>query len=99
MTSEQRIAKLEATVAELSQFIQNLQSANSIPLPVDRALRARLDVENISVSIDAGFDLNQVRKSVDEAGAASYFVAAVPDEIGLIRANDGTDYGILLYNQ
>lgn len=98
MTPEQRIAKLEALVAEQGQFIQQLQSANSIPLPVDRALRERLQIGSIDIEISSGFDLSQIRRTVNEAGMASYFVAQVPDEVGLVTANDGLEYGILLYN-
>lgn len=99
MTLEERIQKLEAEVTRLSQFAKQLQSSATIPLTVDKAFRKRLQVETESVvELQVPTDTSNMTRSVNESGSGTYDVMNVPDEVGIIELQDGTEMSFPLYN-
>lgn len=81
MNPDQRIAKLEAQVAELAATLNKFRSFNTIPIEVDKAFSARLlgDVQPKITDITADFPADPLSQDVNEGGSASYTVAAPPD--------------------
>lgn len=85
---------------EVYDFIQLLKSSSTIPLDVDRAFRKRLNVgeSDFDVELQVPTDTSNMQKTVNEGGAATYNVMNMPDEVGIIELEDGTQMSIPLYN-
>lgn len=81
MNPDQRIAQLEAQVAEMRELLNKFRSFNTIPLEVDKAFSTRLlgDTQPKITDITADFPADPLSQSVSEGGTASYKVAAPPD--------------------
>ena len=83
MNPEQRIAQLEAQVAELTKTVKSLGSFNSIPLNIEKAFKSRLinNLQERVTDITDDFPADPLSVDVDEGGTSSYTVAAPPDYV------------------
>lgn len=92
MTPEQQ-AKLD----ELYVFMQSLMASSTIPLDIERALRARLGLDNIPTAAVSSKGADTEDVTVNEAGASSYPV--MNDPVGFIQITIGsTTYHIPYFN-
>lgn len=69
----------EERIKRIENRLNMLESASTIPFPVEQAFRERFklaDFAELKGSTESPGDYDQ---AVDEAGAASYNVASVPD--------------------
>lgn len=76
-----RIAQLEAQVAELTKVVQSLRSSTSIPFEIDKAFSARLtgNLQEKVQDLTADFPSPPFAQSVNEAGTSSYQVMTTPE--------------------
>lgn len=87
-TLKMEIEELKKTVAELQSFNRSLMSANSIPLSVDQAFKARFSFSLKNSSKAASTEV----QAVSEGGSGTYNVAKPVD--GFVEYVSGTS---LLY--
>lgn len=105
MNPEARIARLEAQVAQLTQFVGALRSTSLIPFDVEKAFRDRLRIlyPIHKVVYDLAGEAVNNNRTVNEGGTSSYSVLAPPDAwiFITIPAEDQTPtkLGIPVYNQ
>jgi hypothetical protein len=81
MNPDERIKVLEAQVAELTKVVQALGSFNTIPLNIEKALKARLlsNVQPQITDITDSFTPPFFDQAVNEGGMASYSVMTTPE--------------------
>lgn len=79
--NNERISKLEAQVAELTQQLKALSSFNTIPFNVEKAFKNRLtsDLQPHVTNVTDDFPANPLSELVDEGGSATYRVMSPPD--------------------
>ena len=78
-------------------FMNALKAASTIPLEVDRALRARLNFPSIPITIVSSKNADSEDQAVAEGGAASYSVMG--DPVGFLQMTVGnTAYQIPYFN-
>lgn len=104
MTPEQRIAQLEALVADLRLQMGNLTSSNTIPYDVEKAFKNRLSYfAKPHIIFDHDGDAVNNTQAVNEDGSGTYNVLKVPDNWLFItidaEGTKDTKLGIPVFNQ
>lgn len=76
------IQQLKLEIEELKAQIQALAAFNTIPWTIEKAFANRLGISNLQPKFtDSGLAASTISQAVNESGASSYSVLALPDYV------------------